>query len=163
MLERRLIQGLIANTQLLNTRATKAASRLNPTSLRQRIGHEQQRLITCSSRLSRALQSGIITQRRALESHTKLLQSLGYRNVLNRGYAIVRNAKGQMIRQAANITDREILDIELSDGHIAAQVGEAKNSSTPRNKPDTPPKTTAQKRPRKTEKPTSGGGQGSLF
>ena len=163
MLERRLAQALLANAQMLKTRATRTASRLNPASLRQRVGHEQRRLETTAVRIARALQSSIVTKRSTLESHTKLLQSLGYRNVLSRGYAIVRDSKGHMIRQAANVVDGAALDIEFSDGHIAARTSASRDAPPHVPKPIATSTPTPVKRQRKTEKSSGGGGQGSLF
>ena len=167
MLERRLAQALVANTQALHTRATRASSRLNPTNLRQRIAHAGQRLDTTAARLDRGLKSSIVTQRRALNANGKLLHSLGYRNVLSRGYAIVRNQSGAMVRQTGQIASGARLDIEFVDGHVAATVdsGPKDTETDPESgktatqpKLRTPP---APKRSRATK--TSGGGQGSLF
>ena len=50
----------------------------------------------------------------------KLLDTLGYRNVLARGYALVRDASGQPLRSVAAVDANAVLDIELADGHIEA-------------------------------------------
>jgi len=167
MLERRLAHALVANTQALHTRATRASSRLNPTNLRQRIAHAGQRLQTTASRLDRALTSRIITQRNALNANGKLLHSLGYRNVLSRGYAIVRNQDGAMARQANQISDGAHLNIEFVDGHIAAVAGTPPTGSgaaKPETRATPSPSTTVKpdKKSSRTRK-TGGGSQGSLF
>ncbi len=159
MLERRLVQALVANTQALHTRATRASSRLNPANLKQRLSHASQRLETTASRLDRALKSSIVTQRRALDANGKLLHSLGYRNVLRRGFAIVRDPDGAMVRQAAGVAHGSPLDIEFADGHVTATAGEAATSP----KKDTPSAAKPTKKQTKRTMPRGGGGQGSLF
>ena len=60
----------------------------------------------------------------------KLLDTLGYRNVLARGYALVRDASGHPIRAAGAIEANAVLDIELADGHIEAVA--VRRRTTPR-------------------------------
>ena len=48
------------------------------------------------------------------------LQTLGYHNVLARGFALVRDADGEMVRRASEVTSGAALDIEFADGHVGA-------------------------------------------
>lgn len=52
--------------------------------------------------------------RRALDHSGQMLKSLGYKNVLARGYAIVRDANNQIISSAA--TKNKIVSVEFADG-----------------------------------------------
>ncbi len=52
----------------------------------------------------------------------RLLETLGYKQVLARGFALVRDADGRPLRCAADIHTGGKLDIEFTDGHIAATV-----------------------------------------
>ena len=47
-----------------------------------------------------------------------MLNSLGYKQVLARGFAVVRTANGTPLRSACTATAEPILDIEFGDGHI---------------------------------------------
>src|SRR6185436_6160840 len=99
------------------------------------------------------------TRRRHLDACAKLLASLGYQGVLQRGYALVRDGEGRTLRSAAQITSGQRLDIELADGHVDAQAlggGGASRGAEPQ------PQTRPSLPPRKTT-PARGGGQGSLF
>ena len=60
-------------------------------------------------------------RRRHLDACAKLLASLGYQGVLQRGYALVRDSEGRTLRSAAQIAAGQRLDIELADGHVDAQ------------------------------------------
>ena len=59
--------------------------------------------------------------RRHLDGCAKLLASLGYQGVLQRGYALVRDSEGRTLRSAAQIAAGQLLDIELADGHVDAR------------------------------------------
>lgn len=152
MLERRLAHALVTNTQALQTRATRASARLNPANLRQRLNHSRQRLDTTTSRLDRALKSGVTTLRHGLEASSKLLHSLGYRNVLGRGFALIRAADGTMVRQAAAVASGARLDLEFADGHVGATADALAVEQ----------KTRQGKKKKPKPKPPSGS-QGSLF
>ncbi len=66
-------------------------------------------------------------QRRRLDSverSAKLLSTLGYRQVLSRGFALVRDGDGRPCRSALGVPAAVTLDIELADGHIGVVVSE---------------------------------------
>ncbi len=50
----------------------------------------------------------------------KLLFSLGYPQVLARGFALVRDSDGNALRRAAEVVDGAQLDIQFADGHRTA-------------------------------------------
>ncbi len=91
-----------------------------------------------------------LVQRRAerLAATSKLLNSLGYHNVLARGFALVRDDKGQPVRSAAGVMAGARIEVEFMDGRIGA-VTDGSSEVTPKSaKP-------ARKAPT--------GGQGHLF
>ena len=57
---------------------------------------------------------------RRIDGQAKLLQSLGYHNVLARGFSLVRDVDGAMVRRASEVTGGAALDIEFADGHVGA-------------------------------------------
>lgn len=99
------------------------------------------KLIHIDRRRSRAIHLDLDRARRRLDNQEKLLSTLGYHNVLARGFALVRDDKGAMVRSAAAVKPGEALDIEFADGHIEARA-DARGSKTeesakaPRRKPD---------------------------
>lgn len=81
------------------------------------------RLEATERRLGRAVSAGLGDRRQRLGACASLLQSLGYRQVLSRGFVLVRNSEGKPLRQAAAIAAGERLDLEFADGHVEALAG----------------------------------------
>jgi exodeoxyribonuclease VII large subunit len=80
----------------------------------------------------------------------QLLGALGYKQVLNRGFAVVRNAAGQPLRSAVIAGAESRLNIEFADGKVDVTPGV-----------DGVPEAT--KSASRAAKPRSGSDQGSLF
>ena len=97
--------------------------------------------------------------RRHLDACAKLLASLGYQGVLQRGYALVRDSEGRTLRSAAQIAAGQHLDIELADGRVDAQALAA--AATSRGAEPQPPGATEPSAAQ--DAAPRGGGQGSLF
>ena len=58
-----------------------------------------------------------------LEAVSKLFDSLNYKSVLKRGYALVRDAEGQPLRSADAVLDGQPLVLEFADGKVDATGG----------------------------------------
>jgi exodeoxyribonuclease VII large subunit len=58
-------------------------------------------------------------------AEAKLFQSLNYKSVLARGFAVVRDAAGKPIRAAAEVKSNAALAIEFADGEIHVQAKKA--------------------------------------
>jgi exodeoxyribonuclease VII large subunit len=101
--------------------------------------------------------NAVARHRRHLDGCAKLLASLSYHGVLQRGYALVRDGAGRSVRSVGQVAAGGHLDIELADGHVSAQATEA---ATPR--PDRTPKA-GSSAPARAKPVTRGGNQGSLF
>lgn len=157
--DRRLGRALLSNTRVHGTRLTRAGARLSPAPLRHRLVRCDERLTMLSARAGRALFNRVSVQRRILDGQRALLASLGYQSVLARGFAIVRDGDGQMIRQARTIQPGAALSIEFADGRIVAEsksdasLTEAAVAKMPRPKGRSPGGHGGDR----------GGGQGSLF
>ena len=161
--ERRLGRALLANARAHHTRYARIAGRLRPMPIQQRIAHCHERAAVLQARAAQALRNGVATRRRQLSGFDKLLETLSYQSVLQRGFALVRDSEGRTVRSAAAVTPGEQLDIELHDGHIGAR---AEGPSAPGgDKPEAaaaspaPPSSPGIRRTRG----RGGGGQGSLF
>ena len=72
------------------------------------------------STLKLAWDVAIATRRERLDRDAKLLNTLGYRQVLARGFALVRDETGRAVRRVGDLVSDAALDIELVDGHIGA-------------------------------------------
>ena len=90
----------------------------------------------------------IAHHRRHLDGCAKLLASLSYQGVLQRGYALVRDSQGRALRSAAQIAAGQHLDIELADGHVDAQTLGSRVSRRAEPQPTNEPSTAqADRRP----------------
>ena len=85
---------------------------------------ETTRLSALATRLERAGGAVLETRTRKLGSTTQLLRTLGYTNVLARGYALVRDDQGHAVRSATALRDLRHAVVEFADGQVAVQPSE---------------------------------------
>jgi exodeoxyribonuclease VII large subunit len=159
-IDRRLSRALLANTRAHATRLARVSGRLTPGPILQKHSRCGERLQVLERRAGRALLNRVAVSRRVLDGKAALLKSLGYQSILSRGFALVRNETGQTIRQAASVVAGSVLNVEFSDGRIAA-IADGPLNSAPLNSDDPKPGQGAGKTPR--QKTGGRGGQGSLF
>ena len=159
--EKRLTRALLANTRAHHTRYARTASRLRPSPVRQRISLCGERAAALQSRAAQALRNGLATRRRQLDGTAALLGSLSYQGVLQRGFALVRDSEGRMVREAAALHAGDPLELEFRDGRVDAETRSVRSRSV---KKSTEPARAEAPNPelRRTRRPR-GGGQGSLF
>jgi exodeoxyribonuclease VII large subunit len=137
-------------------RLERVAGRLSPQGVIERVARCVERLGVLEARARRAIANRLAAQRRHLDGCAKLLLSLGYQGVLQRGFALVRDEGGRAVRSIDQVAAGQLLDIELGDGHIGAQAmegGRARRAAAPHR---TPVKPSTRGKP-------GGGNQGSLF
>ncbi|MGE4251814.1 MAG: exodeoxyribonuclease VII large subunit [Parvibaculaceae bacterium] len=139
----KLKAALSRNTLLHRRDFEKAAAGLTPRPLRAHIAEQARRVERRGGELRRDLRRSIEQRRALLAANAKLLTSLSYKSVLQRGYALVRNEVRIPLHAAAQVKPGQELRIEFHDGEIAAHAG------------GPPPLPKAAK--------TREGGQGSLF
>lgn len=113
--------------------------------------HARQQMTSLEARLTRAWTQGIADRREKLSRLGRLHDSLSHHAVLRRGFALVRDEKGALLRSIAQAQAGLSLDIEVADGHIGARVEGAQKEAD---------KTA---RTRKKRDMSPGGGQGDLF
>ncbi len=103
--------------QLAQNEQRLASARLSLARDLARAAERRDRLVAAlSQRRSQAAQS----RHQHLSSLSKLLATLGYRQVLARGFALVRDGDGRPLRGIDDVQGAAALDIEFADGHIAA-------------------------------------------
>ncbi|MCB5175433.1 exodeoxyribonuclease VII large subunit [Microvirga lenta] len=76
-----------------------------------------------SERLAPALQGQIARKADRLHAVAQLFDSLNYKSVLKRGFALVRDADGQPLRSAEAVFDGQALVLEFADGKTDATGG----------------------------------------
>ncbi|MFV0369411.1 MAG: exodeoxyribonuclease VII large subunit [Hyphomicrobiaceae bacterium] len=129
--ERRLGHALIANTKAHHLRHARVASRLAPRLVAGRAERLGERLLVLSGRSVRAFAAAVRTERRRLDGLSQLARSLSYQSVLERGFALVRDEAGAMVRRAGTIAEGQMLELEFADGRIGVGVGTTQDPRPP--------------------------------
>jgi exodeoxyribonuclease VII large subunit len=125
-LAERLPQALLVSTNRRHDRFVGLKARLgaslraNTQAHRTQIAHDRHRLAVLHERGRVALDNLLDRRDARLERAGQLLAASSYRGVLERGFALVRGAEGQPLRNAAAIAPGQRLDIEFSDGRVGA-------------------------------------------
>ncbi len=186
-LAERLPRALRANAQIHETQYSRVAARLAPQLLRNQIERRRERYEGLNRRLQTGLVANAQAHRARLaryrdrvtafgdrgrraiaallgqhgarvERAERLLSAFSYREVLKRGFALVRDGEGRPLRAAAGVTSGMRLDIEFADGRVAAVAdGDAAPSiPAPAARPKPKPRSGG-------GEGAGGGGQGNLF
>ncbi len=178
----RLPRALRANAQIHHTQFSRAAGRLAPQLLRNQIERRRERYENLNRRLRTSLIANAQAHRVRLARHRdrvtvfgerarravlallqqragrveraeRLLAAFSYREVLKRGFALVRDGAGHPLRSAVAVSGGMRIEIEFADGRVGAVAdGEGAPSAVP----------PAQPKPR-LRGGGGTGGQGSLF
>lgn len=99
-------------------------SQLNFLSPLNRIRNNQQRLDEFSIRLERMFDHRISLNQSRLTGLDARLKSLNPLQVLQRGYAIVSDDQGKILRSVKSVQQGDAIKVQLSDGTLGAEVGE---------------------------------------
>ncbi len=101
-------------------RLSNAAARLTLRPAEERIGRSRERLDGLARRAGEITALIAERRRRQLQEAARLLTSLSYRNVLKRGYAVVRDAADQAVDRAEALSAGEAVSLEFADGRVDA-------------------------------------------
>lgn len=126
--------------------------RLSPVPLKRAAQGARERLALAALRQDRAVTARLDRLRAALTHAERLLATLklSEQAILERGYALVLDGTGAVVRRAAEVRQGTALDLRFADGTARVVAGGA-----PPAAPKPPPRPWA--------KPKDGGSQGSLF
>ncbi|WP_375458752.1 exodeoxyribonuclease VII large subunit [uncultured Enterovirga sp.] len=101
---------------------------------RLRLDRCRERIAGLAGRAEHAARGGLERRRAQVGAAAGLLQSLGYRSVLERGYALVRDGEGRAVRRAEGVVAGRALEIEFADDRrrVLAEGGSVQASRAPR-------------------------------
>jgi exodeoxyribonuclease VII large subunit len=102
-----------------------------PARLHAQTERQRDRLGNVARRGDSSVANHLARHRQALLAHDRILQSLSYKNVLKRGYAVIRGDGDKVLSSAAQVAPGDHLSIEFHDGAIAAVAGEEGSPATP--------------------------------
>ncbi|WP_137129706.1 exodeoxyribonuclease VII large subunit [Rhizobium sp. FY34] len=132
-----------------------------PARLVTHIGRERLQLTALMRHADSSMRNAMGQRLAAVAAQDRVLQSLSYKNVLQRGYAVVRDENDQPLTRAEAIAAGAAITLEFADGRISALAGEGSEPlvSTPSSSAPT-----SKKRSAKPVEPAEGPPkQGSLF
>jgi len=140
----RLPKLFLALVRLRRSRFDRDAARVSPVALIRRRKVLAETVSALGRRADQAVNLARERRRVRLAQAWRLADTLSYHSVLARGFAVVKDAEGAIVKRAASVSAGNLLDIEFADGKVAAVAGgAARPRAAPRDKPS--------------------GGQGSLF
>lgn len=116
----RLDQALARLLERAEGRHALAAARLER--CHPRVHERRERLAQLCRALDRAAQGGMELRRRQLGALAQTLEALGPHKVLERGYSITRDARGNIVKNGLDLKFGETLQIEFGRGSAQAQV-----------------------------------------
>jgi exodeoxyribonuclease VII large subunit len=114
------------------THFLESAALLRPRPIARHVEVCLQRTNVLGQRLTQSHRSHLAAARKRFESLGRILESVSYRAVLSRGFALVRGEDGKLKRAAAAIRPGERLELAFADGQRAAV---ADGGSKPAKKP----------------------------
>jgi exodeoxyribonuclease VII large subunit len=127
----RLVQDKATQLRTASQRLTVARDTLLRAE-RVRIGQRRDLAHRSAERLGPALLGQIERKRARLAGVVQLFDSLNYKSVLARGYALVRDGEGRPLRSADRVHDGQALTLEFADGTAEATGGRGAKPRAPR-------------------------------
>lgn len=116
--------------QMRRERAEVLAGRLAARSPRARLGQAALELDRTAGRVGAAMARRLDLQARALDAAAARLESVNPKAVLARGYALVTDADGKVMRAAKDLKSGEVVGLEFADGQRRAVVDAAPSSGS---------------------------------
>src|SRR5262245_58212710 len=136
----------------------KASRLANAQAQRQAIARQLERTERLAERAERAMLTMLDRLEARMLHSGQLLTALSYRSVLARGFALVRDEAGHPLHAAADVGAGARLELEFSDGRVAATAGTDQPVLAPQQV-----QATAPRRPRTPKRVVRPVDQGSLF
>ena len=127
----RLPRALKANAAAHRAAFGRSSSRLRPHLVAGLAVAGRDTLTRLDRARARAFKTTFARAQQRLDGCGKLLASLGYHNVLARGFALVRSADGTILRRAADVRPSAALAIEFADGAIGAHADPRERKAEP--------------------------------
>ncbi len=113
-----------ASLQRFRSRLDVAAARVRHFDLRRQLASLRRDLVDRLAQIGAATQKHLLRQRLRLEQTTARLEELSPVKILDRGYALVFDAAGNLVKDAAQVQPGEPIRARLHRGEIKARVEE---------------------------------------
>jgi exodeoxyribonuclease VII large subunit len=127
----KLVSALRRNLQEHRRAFLEASALLRPKPIRHHITVCGERTGMLGSRLERAQRMRLARMRAELDNASRVLESLSYKGVLERGFALVKGPDGAIRRRADAVKSGERLTLTFADGTREATAGGAATAPAP--------------------------------
>ena len=117
------------------SRLGMVAARLRPEPIRQSAIRQGQTLAQISSRTEQAIKRKLEQDSQRLTKAAQLLDAYSYQGVLERGYALVQNEAGDVVRSKDNVKAGEGVTLTFADGKRKAVIDGAAGKAAVKAKP----------------------------
>jgi exodeoxyribonuclease VII large subunit len=126
----RLDRAAHRSLRLRSDRLRQLTERLRRQDIALRLATTRRSLERSTARLERTAAESIALRRARLQASSSRLQALSPLSVLARGYALVYNADGTLLRSATETSPGQTIRARLAKGSLAAQVTSIKEDTT---------------------------------
>jgi exodeoxyribonuclease VII large subunit len=109
---------------LLQSRAQQlnaASGKLNPALMLQGITRHEADMQAYAQRMQRLWQRHLQDKAKQVEQASRLLDTMDFRKVLSRGYALVRDEAGRVVKDAALIATGQVYQVQFAEGEADMQ------------------------------------------
>ena len=111
----------------LHSSFQNASSRLNIGILKEQLNSSNDNLVNFSKRLIKSKNTYFNAQRDKILSMNKLLESLSYKSIINRGYSVIKNSKAKVLKSKKDILSDKKLIIETKFGILQSDLSTENN------------------------------------
>lgn len=118
----RVFSAIHQSLERKQTAFARVLSGLSPLPLVAELRHDKSRLKPLADRLTTTRPLLTTQPRQRLEQTAKLIETLSYRSVLARGYALVQHESGTVVTQSADLKPGDALTLTFADGETGVVV-----------------------------------------
>jgi exodeoxyribonuclease VII large subunit len=119
-----LVRALAGDVRHHRTTFDHLVGRLQPRLVVEAFSEAQGRTVRAATALDRDMTQRLDGAKESVEAQVRLLRTLSYQNVLERGFALVRDGdRDRPIKRVAETGAGDAVVIEFSDGFVGATVG----------------------------------------
>ena len=106
----------------LNSNFLTISARLNTKILKEQLKSKIDLLKHYSNRIQVSNKQYISSKVEKVNSLSKLIESLSYKSVINRGFAVIRNSNKKPVQVSSDILDDHKINIELKDKTLEGKI-----------------------------------------
>ncbi|WP_288348740.1 exodeoxyribonuclease VII large subunit [uncultured Thalassospira sp.] len=117
--------------QMQQARLDRAAAGLRPGDAKRDVVRAEKQIADLGARMQAAVGNIVKREAEGLARYDRLLESYSYRNVLKRGFAVVRDGAGNLVGKSGDLVTGQSYDLEMGDGITRVTAGEGAATSVP--------------------------------